>query len=141
MANRFVILLSCSMIAVMVLLSFSVLRKKKIKEGQLAFIKNLPSNILNKVQLWSNTPAVFIAFHPNCEHCQYEAKSICEQHKTLAKTQIILFANENDSLTSAFAHEHGLDTLKNVKIICKISVHVLIAVFFMSFWRIKCNII
>ena len=39
-------------------------------------IKNSEGVIFLKQSLEQNTPSVFIAFHPECEHCQYEAKSI-----------------------------------------------------------------
>ena len=80
-------------------------------------IKNKEGNVFSKRSLEKNTPSVFIAFHPECEHCQYEAKSINDKQKELANTNIILFTSANDSLIHAFSKTYGLDSLKNVHIL------------------------
>ena len=80
-------------------------------------IKNNQGAIFSKQSLEQNTPSVFIAFHPECEHCQYEAKSINAQQQELASTNIILFTSANDSLIHAFSKTYGLDSLKNVHIL------------------------
>ena len=80
-------------------------------------IKNSNGVVFSKQNLRQSTPSVFIAFHPECEHCQYEAKSINEKQKKLKNTNIILFTSANDSLTNAFSKTYGLDTLKNVHIL------------------------
>ena len=111
-----------SLIAVC-LISFNVLilQKQSDVEKQKTLTSNLPTlvfkNIKGENQLLHNTPSVFIAFSPDCEHCQYEAKSINERQKELQNTNIVLFASANDSLTKAFAHTYGLDTIKNVQVI------------------------
>jgi thioredoxin-related protein len=89
------------------------------KEQQQTMISSLPSfnGLKDLKSLKPNTPSVFIAFSPDCEHCQYEAKNINERRKDLEKAQIILFTSEKDSLTKVFAHTYGLDTLKNVQVI------------------------
>lgn len=80
-------------------------------------IKNNEGTIFSKQSLEQSTPSVFIAFHPECEHCQYEAKSINDKQKELANTNIILFTSANDSLIHAFSRTYGLDSLKNVHIL------------------------
>lgn len=120
MKKRLIILLSCTIMAVGILsLSMKIANKSNEKEQQISLISSLLSfdNIKGLNGFKSNTPSVFIAFHPDCEHCQYEAKSINERHKDLEKAQIIMFTSEKDSLIKVFAHSYGLDTLKNVQVI------------------------
>jgi thiol-disulfide isomerase/thioredoxin len=103
----------------------AISRKKEEKEKQKAMIANLPTFSFRSVKgilvdnhlLQTNTSSVVIAFHPECEHCQYEAKSINEKQKDLANTNIVLFTSANDSLTNAFSKTYGLDSLKNVHVL------------------------
>jgi thiol-disulfide isomerase/thioredoxin len=97
----------------------------KIKQGENFGIEKMPSfvaksvkgQILNKDYFSKKDPSVFIAFHPECEHCQYEAKSINEKQTALANTNIVMFTSANDSLTNAFSKTYGLDSLKNVHVL------------------------
>lgn len=109
-------MLSCTMIASMLLfLSIFIVQKKNKK--QKAFTAILPSSVLTYVKLLRSTSSVFIAFHPECEHCQYEAKSINKRQKELQNTNIVFFTSASDSLTNVFSHTYGLDTIKNVQVI------------------------
>jgi len=90
-----------------------ILKASKSKAEQTATIPDFTQ----KAKLISNnTPSVFIAFHPECEHCQYEAKSINEKHTALQGIQFVLFTSANDSVTHTFSKTYGLDTLKNVHV-------------------------
>jgi peroxiredoxin len=80
-------------------------------------IKNNGGVIFSKQSLQQNTPSVFIAFHPECENCQYEAKSINAEQKALVNTNIVMFTSANDSLIHAFSKAYGLDSLKNIHIL------------------------
>ena len=91
--------------------------KSKQKELSVVTLSQIP-NFSHKDNLIKyNTPSVFIAFSPDCEHCQYEAKSINEWQKELQNTNIVLFTSANDSLTKAFSYTYGLDTIKNIQVI------------------------
>jgi thiol-disulfide isomerase/thioredoxin len=80
-------------------------------------IKSADGKFFSKDFLSKEDPSVFIAFHPECEHCQYEAKSIVEKQMRLKNTEIVLFTSANDSLTHAFSKTYGLDSLKNVHVL------------------------
>ena len=126
MKKRIAIFLSCTMIA-SALLSVSMLiaEKNQAKEKQKVLTASLPTfsfqdakgKITDNNTLQKNTPSVFIAFHPECEHCQYEAKSIHEGHTDLENVNIVMFTVANDSMTKAFSKQYGLDSLKNVHVI------------------------
>ena len=100
-------------------ISMIIVRKNREKEQQQLFVASLPSfsNLKKLDNFKLNTPSVFIAFHPECEHCQYEAKSLNERHNDLKKAQIIMFTSAKDSLVQVFAHSFGLDTIDNIKVI------------------------
>lgn len=79
--------------------------------------KDNKGQVISKQNLRANCLSVFIAFHPDCEHCQYEAKSINDKQKELENTNIVLFTSANDSLIQAFSKTYGLDTLNNIHIL------------------------
>lgn len=126
MKKRLIIILSCIMVATALLsVTMLAIRKNQEKEKQKEMTAHLPvfnkrnikGNIIDNNQLKENTPSVFIAFNPECEHCQYEAKNINEKQKELESLNIILFTSANDSITQAFSKTYGLNTLKNVHIV------------------------
>ena len=117
MKKHILIILSCTMIAFVLLsISMQILHKNEAKAMQKALTATMPvSNSLKGLK--ENTPSVFIAFHPECEHCQYEAKSINERHNDLENVNIVMFTVANDSMTKAFSKQYGLDSLKNVHVL------------------------
>jgi peroxiredoxin len=126
MKKRLVIMLSCALIGVLLFSVFMlILRKNQEKEKQKALTailpifsyRNIKGNFIDNNQLRRNTSSVFVAFHPECEHCQYEAKSINEKQRDLQNTNVVLFTSASDSLTKAFSKTYGLDTLKNLSVL------------------------
>jgi peroxiredoxin len=119
------ILLGSVLIMGLCFISMKIVEANHEKERQKALMATLPvfsspdvkGHIIDNNLLTKNTPSVFIAFHPECEHCQYEAKSINERQTVLANTNIVLFTSANDSLTNAFSKTYGLDSLKNVHVL------------------------
>jgi peroxiredoxin len=92
-------------------------KKSKQKLSTEKTVARIPDFSQKTNLLKLNTPSVFIAFHPECEHCQYEAKGINNKQEVLKNTNIVLFTSANDSLTSIFSHKYGLDSLKNVHVL------------------------
>lgn len=97
--------------------SIQIVVKSKQKVIINATAQKLPTFSKKDSLLIKKISSVFIAFHPDCEHCQYEAKSINERYADLQNTNVVLFTSANDSLTKAFSHTYGLDTLKNVHVL------------------------
>jgi peroxiredoxin len=126
MKKRITLMLFCILIiAILYLISIVVLRKNHSREKLKSFITTLPNinfndirgDTVNNTKLLGNTPSVFVAFNPECEHCQYEAKSINERYNDLQNLNLIMFTIANDSMTKAFSKQYGLDSLKNIRII------------------------
>jgi thioredoxin-related protein len=92
------------------------IQQETVISQKIAILSSPLTSYKDKIENKNNAPSVFVAFHPDCEHCQYEAKSINERHIDLQYTNIVLFTSANDSLTKAFSHTYGLDTLKNVQV-------------------------
>ena len=96
-----------------------IINKSHEKELQKAKIASLPSfaDLKGLDDFKRDTPSVFIAFHPECEHCQYEAKSINEKQAAFQNIQFVLFTSASDSVMRSFSKIYGLDTLKNVTVL------------------------
>ncbi|MEI6277183.1 MAG: redoxin domain-containing protein [Prolixibacteraceae bacterium] len=65
-----------------------------------------------------NQPTVIIYFHPECEHCQYEATEIGRQPERFAKANMILITSD-DSIKriEAFADQYKLSQVDNLVIL------------------------
>jgi thioredoxin-related protein len=96
-------------------ISMEIIQENEVKAKKKALTATMPVSE-NVKGLKENTPSVFIAFHPECEHCQYEAKSINERKADLANVNIVMFTVANDSMTRVFSKQYGLDSLKNVHV-------------------------
>ena len=114
-------LLTLSLIGIIAAIAYylvtQVISKSQQKMVAQATVTHVPDFINQQRYFKLNTPSVFIAFHPECEHCQYEAKSLNERQHDLEKAQIVMFTSEKDSLTKVFSHSYGLDTVQNIKVI------------------------
>ena len=119
MSKKKGLLLAFSLIVVGLLcyLISRIVYKSNQKTNAKAAIAQIPNFSHKENVLKTNIPSVFIAFHPECEHCQQEAKRINEKQKELLNINIILFTSATDSLITAFSKKYGLDTLKNVHIL------------------------
>ena len=114
-------LLTLSLIGIIAAIAYylvtQVISKSQQKMVAQATVTHVPDFINQQRYFKPNTPSVFIAFSPDCEHCQYEAKSLNERQHDLEKAQIVMFTSEKDSLTKVFSHSYGLDTVQNIKVI------------------------
>ena len=107
-------------------LGYKIARTKSKKEALAGAIMSLPSFSFYKLD---NTPftddsvanntdrLIIMLFSPDCEHCQYTAKSYV-QHKQQLESSKILMVTVADSLSTAkFYADYGLNTLPNIVIL------------------------
>jgi thioredoxin-related protein len=92
-------------------------RKIKIKEAFAEQIQELPEPDLFQ---WVGVPApkndkstVVLFFHPDCEHCQYEARSIVAQKNDFANINLWWISAADSLAISKFEETNGLSRLQN----------------------------
>ena len=61
-------------------------------------------------------PTIVVYFHPDCEHCQYEAEQLSRHPVLLKKAQVWLLSTEALPKLRAFAQRYHLDTLRGVTV-------------------------
>lgn len=64
----------------------------------------------------SPTPTVVMYFHPECDHCQYEAAQLGNYPELLGRARIWLVSTEPDSALRAFARRYRLNGLPGVAV-------------------------
>lgn len=58
--------------------------------------------------------SIIFYFHPECDHCSYEAEAIQKQLKDFRSTQLIWISAADSSSIRQFAQQHQLDQVPNV---------------------------
>lgn len=58
--------------------------------------------------------SIIFYFHPECDHCSYEAEAIHKQLEDFRFTQLIWISAADSSSIRHFAREHQLDQVPNV---------------------------
>jgi thiol-disulfide isomerase/thioredoxin len=84
--------------------------------GNLVVGNRLPNFICTAFYAKLNEPSVVIAFQPDCEHCQYEAKNIKDKSAELRGVNIAFLTSASDSLAKKFADDYGLNTQLSVRV-------------------------
>jgi hypothetical protein len=84
---------------------FNSLIKSLPKTSVFHWIGSQPS--LNKHK------TIILFFHPECEHCQYEAKSIVSKLNQLGSTNIWWISSADKSSIQLFLKKYQLNTLPN----------------------------
>ncbi len=62
----------------------------------------------------SNQASIIFYFHPECDHCSYEAEAIQKQLEDFRSTQLIWISAADSSSIRQFAQQHQLDQVPNV---------------------------
>lgn len=94
--------------------SFSKIEEKRQFSSQ---IKSLPKPssfqwIGNKPFL-NNHETIILFFHPDCEHCHYEAKSIASQLSQFEKVNIWWISSAEKKAIQSFSREYQLNKVSN----------------------------
>ncbi len=79
--------------------------------------KNLPNTSkfkwLSQLPINYDSKTIILFFNPDCEHCQYEAKSIEKQQSTLQNINLWWVSSADSSSIMQFRKDYGLDKLSN----------------------------
>ncbi len=105
LAKKRIIVIFIPLIAILFLttqIAYNI-RLKRIRIHDI--ILKLPDSICTEFSIKLNAPSVVIAFQPDCEHCQYEAKNLNAKSAELCGVNIAFLTSASDSLTKKFKIE------------------------------------
>lgn len=69
-----------------------------------------------RLRLNGETPTVIVYFHPDCEHCQYEAQQLSHHPSLLQKARVWFLSTEPAPALKTFSHRYRLDALSGVTV-------------------------
>lgn len=94
--------------------SVVIFQHKKVFAEQ---VKRLPKSTnfqwLGKQVPNNDTPTIILFFNPDCDHCQYEAKSILEHQSDFTNTNFWWVATVDASAINNFSKKYNLVSLSN----------------------------
>lgn len=114
-----------SIILIIFLLGYmgnSIYTSNKENKATTERIKNIPTFSFNDLHgyKFKNTDlslqqnCLLIYFHPNCEHCQYEASLFIPNMNELASYQILMISSDSIQNIKKFEEEFHLDEMDNI---------------------------
>jgi thiol-disulfide isomerase/thioredoxin len=96
---------------------YQTYQKNEVKKVFKNQIKHLP---LPTIFQWienqpsaNKNPTVVLFFHPECEHCQYEAKIITEKQKEFMGVNLWWISFADSTIIRTFSKKYGLDDIPN----------------------------
>lgn len=114
--------LSCSIVCLCKNIIYSYKDKKKIAEHiqtlPHACFKSLAGNLICFDKFNHEKPLVIIYFHPECEHCQYEAQEIGKNAEIFSNCQLVMLTSD-DSLQriNSFCKTNHLWEVDNIEVL------------------------
>ena len=111
----------CSLIS----LGYLTVTGIKKKEGFQSKIQILPkfnlqdifSNTINSSNINDNNSCLIIYFHPECDHCHYEAEQISLNIDMFCNFQIIMISTDSRESVKDFANNYHLLEFDNISIL------------------------
>lgn len=105
--------------AVIFLLLRKTIEAQSRKEQVMAKTAQRPARLPFKALVRFNYPptkqsSIIFYFHPECDHCSYEAEAIQKQLEDFRTTQLIWISAADSSSIRRFAQQHLLDQVPNV---------------------------
>jgi hypothetical protein len=108
------IILVAAILSFLIYTIFSKIEEKKQFNAQ---IKSVPkSSIFHWIGAKpgiNNQKTIILFFHPECEHCQYEAKSIVSELNQFGSANIWWISSADKSSIQLFLKKYQLNTLPN----------------------------
>ncbi len=103
---------------------YSSTKKHNVKKQAESRIQELPSfsffNLNEELFTYQNIEkeeTLLIYFHPDCEHCQYEAKQIVLNKEKFKETQIIMISPASLLAINQFNKTYELNKIKNLEVL------------------------
>lgn len=115
----FLFFLAVFISAVVFLLVHKTIEAQSRKEQVMAKIAQFPSKLPFQSLDSFSYPAfkqasILFYFHPQCDHCSYEAGTIQKQLDAFSSTQLIWVSEADSTSIRHFAQDHQLDQAPNV---------------------------
>ena len=110
-------------VSLLLMRTYQSYKTKKESGAKIQTLQHFSFESVNGGQTWIDgfnpgQPTVIIYFHPECEHCQYEASEIGKESERFAKANMILITPD-DSIkrVEAFAIKYRLWEVDNLAIL------------------------
>lgn len=121
MKRLFTILFYAIVIVIFALLFFIYLQNQK-KTAIAEKIQSLPdftfrtlgNSDFSKTDIIPEIPLIISYFHPECEHCQYDAKDIVKHKSDFNNCQILMISTSKTEEIKQFAEKYNLNELENL---------------------------
>ena len=107
----------------LVLHTYQSYKTKKESVAKIQTLQHFSFESVNGGQIWidgfnPDQPTVIIYFHPECEHCQYEASEIGKQPEMFGKVNMIMITSDDSTQrVEAFAISYRLLEVDNLTIL------------------------
>ena len=80
--------------------------------------KSITGDLVNLHDFDETKPLVIVYFHPECEHCHYEAKEIGQNATAFKNCQLIMVtADDSTKRVEQFCNTHNLWEVDNIEIL------------------------
>lgn len=112
-----------TVVSLLVVRTYQSYKTKKESGAKIQTLQHCSFESLNGGQTWidgfnPDQPTVIIYFHPECEHCQYEASEIGKEAERFAKANMILITSDDSTKrVEAFAIKYRLWEVDNLAIL------------------------
>ena len=115
MKKQLIITIIAFIFALLTYFGFQIYQKIEAKKVFSQQIKRIPKTNtfqwIGKQAPNNNTPTIILFFNPDCDHCQYEAKSILEHKSDFVNTNFWWVTTVDSSAINDFSKKHHLDKL------------------------------
>jgi len=115
MKKKLIITILTCIMALLAYFGFQIYKKIEAKKVFAEQVKRLPKSTnlqwIGKQAPNNNTPTIILFFNPDCDHCQYEAKSILEHKSDFVNTNFWWVTTVDSSAINDFSKKYHLDKL------------------------------
>ena len=106
-------------IIMMLKILINYVHKEKITENiktlpEFYFYKPGTDSIYTNTDIEQNKATLIVHFHPECEHCRYEAKAISKQINDFEPYQLLFISHADAVQIETFAQEYKLTGHENI---------------------------
>ncbi|MER0440343.1 hypothetical protein [Emticicia sp. W12TSBA100-4] len=117
MRKQLIISIFTFILALIAYFGFQIYQKIEAKKVFAEQVKYLPKSTnfqwIGKQIQKNHAPIIILFFNPDCDHCQYEAKSILEHNSDFANTNFWWVTTVDSSAINDFSQKYNLDNLSN----------------------------